>query len=270
MFSEDVAGAGGQRTLYGFWLSPFMALVAQMLKESGLEFQYQRVSPFIGETLSAEYQSLNALGKIPSLTDVNGVCISESQAICRYLARTYPQAARFYPCHDAQRCAEIDTLNDYITFSLSGPFFNWFFVGGYFPKALGFQTERESGVFSAWSVLMIKSALARLVGRSRLQPFLLSQEPYLPDFHLFHVLELSRTFAELFEIPFMNLLEGNKELSRFYQAMAERPVTQAILAMQAQEFPVSRRELLEEFATTYAQLLKPARGALSAMFGHEV
>lgn len=260
MFSNNVAEVSEPRNLYGFWLSPFMALVAQMLKEAGLEFQYQRVSPFIGETLSTEYQRRNPLGKIPSLTDVNGVCISESQAICRYLARTYPQAAKFYPCDDAQRCAEIDTLNDYITFSLSGPFFNWLFVGGYFPKTLGFQTERESGVFSVWSMLMIKGALTRLVGRSRLQPFLLGEEPYLPDFHLFHVLELSRTFSELFEIPFMNLVEGNKELSRFYQAMAERPMTQAILAAQAHEFPVTRRELLEEFGTTYAQLLKNRPG----------
>ena len=35
---------GGQRVLYGFWLSPFMSLVAQMLKESGLDFRYERVS----------------------------------------------------------------------------------------------------------------------------------------------------------------------------------------------------------------------------------
>src|SRR5258705_48466 len=35
---------GGQRVLYGFWLSPFMSLVAQMLKESGLDFRYERNS----------------------------------------------------------------------------------------------------------------------------------------------------------------------------------------------------------------------------------
>ena len=30
------------RTLYGFWLSPYMSLVAHVLTEAGLEYRYQR------------------------------------------------------------------------------------------------------------------------------------------------------------------------------------------------------------------------------------
>ena len=121
---------GGQRVLYGFWLSPFMSLVAQMLKESGLDFRYERVSPYVGGTIADQHRARNPLGKIPTLEDTNGVFISESQAICRYLARIYPAAAEFYPCDDPFRCAEVDALNDFIMFSISGPFFNWFVVSG--------------------------------------------------------------------------------------------------------------------------------------------
>jgi glutathione S-transferase len=34
------------RTLYGFWLSPYMSQVAHFLSETGLAYRYERVSPF--------------------------------------------------------------------------------------------------------------------------------------------------------------------------------------------------------------------------------
>lgn len=260
---------GDQRILYGIWLSPYMSMVAQMLGESGLDFRYERVSPYLGDTVAEPHRAKNTLGKIPTLADTSGAIVSESQAICRYLARTYPAAARFYPCHDRQRCAEVDEMNDFITFSISGPFANWFMVSGYFPKAFGAKTEHESRVFSAWSGLLIRGTLARL-GSARWQPFLLGPEPCLPDFQLFYVLELSQTFSTLFDLPAMNLLAGDERLQRFYDAMAARPVTSGILAAKAQELPISSRELFEEFGTAYDRMLKPGRKTLSAVFGHEV
>ena len=64
-----------ERTLYGFWLSPYMSQVAHMLSETGLPYRYERVSPFQGSTLTPEHIERNPLGKIPTLTDVNGVDI---------------------------------------------------------------------------------------------------------------------------------------------------------------------------------------------------
>lgn len=263
-------GADGQRTLYGFWLSPYMSMVAQMLKESGLDFRYERVSPYVGGTVSEAHRDKNPLGKIPTLADANGAVISESQAICRYLARTYPAAQRFYPCGDPRRCAEVDELNDFITFSISGPFASWFMVSGYFPQAFGAKTEHESKIFGAWSMLLIRGTLARLGHSARWQPYLLGHEPCLADFQLFYVLELSKTFAELFDLPTMNLLDGDERLQRFYGAMSGRPATSDILAAKAQELPISRRELFEEFGPAYDKMLKPGRKMLSAVFGHEV
>jgi len=143
-------------------------------------------------------------------------------------------------------------------------------VSGYFPKAFGAKTEQESRIFSTWSMLMIRNALGRLGNGARLQPFVLGQEPRLPDFHLFHILEVGRTFSALFDMPFMNLLEGDESLRKFYDAMAARPSTKEILAAQAQEFPVTRQELFRDFGPAYDEMLKPARPALRAMFGHDV
>lgn len=260
----------GERTLYGFWLSPYMALVAHVLTEAGLPYRYERVCPYLGETRADDHLTRNPLGKIPSLRDVDGVMLSESQAICRYLARTYDEARTFYPCDDPLRCAEVDRISDFLTFSVSGPFFNWFVVGAYWPQAWGAKTEKESEVFSTWSMLMIRLSLGRLTSGSVMSPFLLGEEPTLPDFHLFHILELGRTFADFFDMPALNLVAGDASLRAFYGAMAARPSTAEILAAQEAERDQTRREIFEDFGKAYADMLAPAKAGLSALFGHEV
>lgn len=260
----------GKRTLYGFWLSPYMALVAHVLKEANLSFAYEQVSPFVGATQSDQHKARNPLGKIPSIEEPNGLVISESQAICRYLARCHPDAFPFYPCDDPVRCAKVDSLSDFLTFSISGPFFNWFVVGAYYPKAFRLKTEEESITFSKLSMVMVKGSLDRLVKGSDMTPFLLGSEPLMPDFHLFHILELGKTFADMFDMPLFNLLQGDDALNRFYDAMSSRPSTQEILASQADERPVTEREIFEEFGKAYEPMLKQSRIGLSALFGHEV
>lgn len=261
---------GQERVLYGFWLSPFLALVAHFLKESNIGFRYERVCPFVGGTLTNEHKARNPLAKIPTLQDSSGLYVSESQAICRYISRTYPQSREFYPCDDPVKCAAVDTKNDFITCHISGPFFNWFVVGAYFPQAFRWKTQHESDIFSMWSVVFLKDNLGRLIASSEMEPFLLGSAPYLPDFHLFHVLELGKTFSKLFEMPLLNLAEGDEALQRFYGAMSSRPSTKEILEAQANEFPRTKRELFEELGKAYEELLKEGKGALQAMFGHEI
>ena len=257
-----------ERTLYGFWLSPYMSQVAQILSEADLTYRYERVSPFQGSTHTPEHKARNPLGKIPSLRDTNGVDIAESQAICRYLARMYPGARKFYPTDDPVLCAQVDAKNDFITFSIGGPFFNWFVFSAYFPKAWRLRVEKEAHIYSACSVYFVKGALARLVEGSRIRPFLLGKEPFLPDFQLFHALELSRTFSELFEMPMMNLFRGDAALQKFYDAMSERSSTRKILAAQVAELDVTKKELFEEFGEAYLKMID--KRVLEEMFGHEV
>ena len=268
--SADDRGQTEERVLYGFWISPYMSLVAQFLLESEIGFRYERVSPYVGGTLSGEHKARNLLEKIPSLREPGGLYISESQAICRYLSRTYPDARRFYPCDDAVRCAAVDAKNDFITFSVSGPFFEWFVAGAYYPKAFRLKTEAESQIFSIWSFYLIRDALGRLVRAADLQPFLLGSEPCLPDFHLFHVLELSRTFSKIFDMPLMNLLAGNEALEKFHEAMTSRAASKIVLAAQADELALTTRELFEEFGLAYGSRLNAGKGFLRTMFGHEI
>jgi glutathione S-transferase len=258
------------RTLYGFWLSPYVSLVAHVLEEAGLDYDYERVSPFVGATQSAAHRLRNPLGKVPSLREPDGTLLYESQAICRFLARRYEGVRRFYPCDDAVRCARVDGLADFVTFSISGPFFYWFVVGAYYPHAFHLKVEAESEIFSKLSMVMISGALGRLGNAGEMKPFLLGAEPTLPDFHLFHVLELSRTFSELFDMPMINLLALSPALRVFHEAMASRPSSRTILDRQESEYATTRHEILEEFGKTMEPVLKQGRGGLQALFGHEV
>src|SRR5262249_43573710 len=103
---------------------------------------------------------------------------------------------------------------------------------------------------------------------SKLTPFLLGAEPFLPDFQLFHTLEVSRTFANIFEMPMLDLLGNNPELQGFYDAMCERSSTRQILAHQAAELAVTKKELFEEFGNAYLAMLD--KRILEGMFGHAV
>jgi glutathione S-transferase len=258
------------RTLYGFWLSPYVSLVAHILEEAGLDYDYERVSPFVGGTWSEAHTQRNPLGKVPSLREPDGTVIYESQAICRFLARRHASVRPFYPCDDAVRCARVDGLADFVTFSISGPFFYWFVGGAYYPKAFHLKVEAESEIFSKLSMVMVSGALGRLVQAGEMTPFLLGAEPTLPDFHLFHVLELGRTFSDLFDMPLIDLLAPNPALRAFYDAMAARPTTRTILDRQEAEYPTTRHEILEEFGKAVEPMLKQGRAGLQALFGHEV
>jgi glutathione S-transferase len=258
-----------ERTLYGFWLSPYMSQVAHILSESGLPYRYERVSPFQGATLTPDHLERNPLGKIPSLRDINGVDIAESHAICRYLARVYPEVRKFYPIDDPLLCAQVDAKNDFITFSIAGPFFNWFVVSAYFPKAWKLRVEKEAHIYNLCSVVLSKLWLSRLVNGSRMGPFLFGKEPFLPDFQLFYTLELSQMFSDLFEIPEMHLFRDDLALQTFYDAMCERPSAREILVAKESELDITKKELFGGFGAAYLDK-HIDRKILGEIFGREV
>ena len=256
--------------LYGFWLSPYMSLVANVLTEAGVEFAYERVSTLTGENRNDAYQTLNPIGKVPTFVDADGTVVTESLSICRYLSRCYPQARAIYPVNDPKACAKIDAISDFLTFHIIGPYFNWFIVTGHFPIAWGLKTENESKIFGLWSIFLVLGELQRLLDSSNLDPYFCGTQPTLPDYQLFYLLEHGRVLSELYNLPELNFLNDNDTLGMFYDAMAARPSTRQILQSRAVEFAQNSRELLTEMKPAYEGMLTGARGILSNMFGHPV
>ena len=73
--------------LYGF-PSTRTTRVAWLLEELEMDWQYHQVDLFQGDHLQPAFIALNANGKVPVLVDED-IVITESAAICQYLAEKY-------------------------------------------------------------------------------------------------------------------------------------------------------------------------------------
>lgn len=93
--------------IYGFsTFNPFK--VVATAEELGAEYEYEFVDLGKRQQFAPDYQDKHPFNKVPVL-EVDGHCISESPAICRYLARAHGD--RLYSA-DLIKAAEIDSVID--------------------------------------------------------------------------------------------------------------------------------------------------------------
>ena len=88
------------------------SIVRWMLEEIGEPYDLHLLSLKAGENREPAYLAINPMGKVPALRH-GDVVITESAAICLYLADTFPQAGLTAPVGDPRR----------------GPFLKWLFFG---------------------------------------------------------------------------------------------------------------------------------------------
>jgi glutathione S-transferase len=88
------------------------SVVHWMLEEVGEPYDVQLMSLKKGENRAADYLKVNPMGKVPALRH-GEVVITESAAICAYLADAFPQARLNVPVDDPRR----------------GPYLKWLFFG---------------------------------------------------------------------------------------------------------------------------------------------
>ena len=88
------------------------SIVHWMLEEVGEPYDVQLMSLKKGENRAADYLKVNPMGKVPALRH-GDVVITESAAICAYLAEAFPQARLNVPVGDPRR----------------GPYLKWLFFG---------------------------------------------------------------------------------------------------------------------------------------------
>lgn len=75
--------------MYGIQGNPVR--VAIFLAEKGVEMDFVPVDLMAGEHRTPEFLARNPLAQVPVLELDDGTVITETQAICRYLERLYPQ-----------------------------------------------------------------------------------------------------------------------------------------------------------------------------------
>jgi glutathione S-transferase len=83
-----------------------------LLEELGVPYEYKLVDIEKGEQKAPAYLAINPMGKVPAVVH-NGVVVTESAAICVYLADAFP-AARLAPKVDDPK---------------RGTYLRWFFFG---------------------------------------------------------------------------------------------------------------------------------------------
>ncbi len=88
------------------------SVVHWMLEELGEPYDIHLMSLKKGENRAADYLKVNPMGKVPALRHGDAV-ITESAAICAYLADAFPQARLNVPTGDPRR----------------GPYLKWLFFG---------------------------------------------------------------------------------------------------------------------------------------------
>ncbi len=105
-----------------------------MLEECEADYEIEIVNVMEGDK-PAEFLKINPMGKVPTLVD-DGAAVTESTAICAYLADKYPEK---------KLAPEIRTPE-------RGEYYRWmFFLGGvlepaFIQKAMGWKAERQGMV----------------------------------------------------------------------------------------------------------------------------
>ena len=99
--------------LYQFDLAPSSNRVALFLKETGINVPIVQLNVRDGDQFKEPYNSMNPFHCVPFLELGNGIVISESLAICKYLQNTFSSNNLFIP-QTAQELAEEDEWCSFI------------------------------------------------------------------------------------------------------------------------------------------------------------
>lgn len=78
------------------------AVALWMLEEVGQPYDIHQLNLQNGDQLKPDYLAINPLGKVPALKHKNAI-VTESAAICTYLADEFPQAKLNIPAGNPQR-----------------------------------------------------------------------------------------------------------------------------------------------------------------------
>jgi len=80
--------------------------VVWALEEADAAYSYTKVDLFKGEGRKPPYVDLNPAGKVPALVDDDDLVITESAAICTYIAEKFPAAELIPPLDHPRNRAE--------------------------------------------------------------------------------------------------------------------------------------------------------------------
>ena len=198
------------------WPMSRAAMVHWMLEELGVPYEVVLLDLHKQEHKTPEFLAINPMGKVP-VVEHDGAVITESAAICCYLADLFPQAGLAVPPGDPQR----------------GPYLRWlFFAAGCLEPAfvdrLLQRPEGPSGL-GYGSLDAVLGAIARQL-RDSGGPNLLGDRFTAADLLVSAQLRWARTMSILPEVP---------EIEAWLTRVEQRPALQSSIRKNMEWMPNS-------------------------------
>jgi glutathione S-transferase len=189
-------------TLYH--IAPSRSSIAHwMLEEVGEPYDIHLLSMKRGENREPAYLAVNPMGKVPALKH-GDVVITESAAICLYLADAFPRAGLTVPIGDPRR----------------GPFLKWLFFSpsclepAMMDRAYKRAEEAPRGALGYGDFDTTMDVVAKAVERG---PYLLGDQFTAADVVIGSTLRWGRLF---------DLVPDRPEFAAYTARLAERPALQ--------------------------------------------
>ncbi|MDH4982041.1 glutathione S-transferase family protein [Hyphomicrobium sp. D-2] len=195
-----------------FYYSPGSrsSTVLWMLEELGAPYDIELINLKAGAQHSPEYLAVNPMGKVPAIAH-NGAVVTETAAICCYLADAFPHAG----------------LAPAIGDPLRGPYLKWLFYGpsciepAMIDKA-GDRPPTPRGMTGWGSYDLVIETLRGAVGNA--SPYLLGERFTTADVVVGSTLRFGMGFKIIPELP---------EFVAYAKRLEERPALQRQIAIEA-------------------------------------
>jgi len=171
-----------------------------MLEEIGEPYDIKLLKLSEGDNLKPEFLAVNPMGKVPTLVH-DGVTITESAAICTYLADAFPKAKLNVPIGDPRR----------------GPYLKWLFFGpsciepAIIDRAAPRKEEARRAMLGYGSFDFVMDTVAKAVEKG---PYLLGDQFTAADVIIGSGLRWGTMFK---------LIPERKEFSDYIARFADRP-----------------------------------------------
>lgn len=184
-------------------------IVRWMLEELGEPYEVRLLDLKKGDQLRPDYLALNPMGKVPTLLH-EGVAITETAAICCYLADTFPKAGLAPPIGDPRR----------------GPYLKWLFYGPSClePALLDKATGREPGPRGATGWIGLDTTLDIIAKAVQPGPWLVGEQFTAADV----VIGAGLRWGQLFK-----LVPERDDLAGYMRRLEGRPALQRQLMLDA-------------------------------------
>ncbi len=205
------------KTLYGMpHTRSFRALWA--LEEIGVDYRYQLVDLGKGGGQTPEFQALNPAGKLPVLVD-GDLVLSESAAICTYLAECYPHKD-FIPEPGTADRARYNQWCFFVLAELEQPLWTMAKHKFALPKKYRVREVLETAAFEFTRAAQVLDAgLAE-------RYFLVGTSFSMADLLVAHTLNWARTFK---------VKHGIARLDDYLERMTQRQAWQRALAIETEK-----------------------------------